>query len=153
MPSAEAVVLPDNVRPVHYDLTLTPNFDDFTFAGDVDITVRMEPGTTEIMLNCAEINIKSAAVSWTDTDGGHTQDASGIAYNADAETATITIAGTPSEGLVGNQHLRMQFTGELNDKLRGFYRSQYANPGRGNCLPGHHSIRGDGRSPGVALLG
>ena len=37
MPSAEAVVLPDNVRPVHYDLTLTPNFDDFTFDGEVDV--------------------------------------------------------------------------------------------------------------------
>lgn len=128
MPSAEAVVLPDNVRPIHYDLTLTPNFDDFTFAGDVDITVRMEPGTTEIMLNCAEIDIESASVSWTDVDGEHEQPASGISYNADAETATIGIAGMPSDGLVGNQRLRMKFTGELNDKLRGFYRSQYTNP-------------------------
>ena len=128
MPSAEAVVLPDNVRPTHYDLTLTPNFDDFTFAGDVDITVRMEPGTTEIMLNCAEIDIQSASVSWTEGDEEHERPASGISYNADAETATIGIAGIPSDGLVGNQRLRMKFTGELNDKLRGFYRSQYTNP-------------------------
>ena len=27
-----------------------------------------------------------------------------------------------------NTHLRMTYTGELNDKLRGFYRSQYTNP-------------------------
>ena len=128
MPSADAVILPDNVRPVHYDLTLTPNFDDFTFDGEVDITVRIRPGTTEITLNCAEIDIKSAAVSWSDTDGQHAQDASSIAYDAEAETATIGIAGTPADGLVGNQHLRMTFTGELNDKLRGFYRSQYTNP-------------------------
>ena len=51
-----------------------------------------------------------------------------IAYDADAETATISIPGTPAAGLVGNQRLRMSFTGELNDKLRGFYRSQYVNP-------------------------
>ena len=128
MPSADAVILPDHVRPVHYDLTLTPNFDDFTFDGEVDITVRMQPGTTEIVLNCAEIDIKSAAVSWTDTDGEHTQEAGSIAYDAEVETAAISIAGTPAYGLVGNQHLRMSFTGELNDKLRGFYRSQYTNP-------------------------
>ena len=128
MPSAEAVVLPDNVRPIHYDLTLTPNFGDFTFAGEVDVTVSMEPGTTEIMLNCSEIEIHSAAVSWTDTNGEQEQAASNIAYDADAETATITIPGTPTDGLVGNQRLRMSFTGELNDKLRGFYRSQYTNP-------------------------
>ena len=128
MPSADAVILPDNVRPIHYDLTLTPNFDDFTFDGEVAIAVRMQPGTTEITLNCAEIDIKSAMVSWTDTDGEHTQEASGISHDADAETATISIAGTPADGLVGNQSLRMSFQGELNDKLRGFYRSQYTNP-------------------------
>ena len=128
MPSAEAVVLPENVRPVHYDLTLTPNFDDFTFDGEVDVTLSMEPGTSEIMLNCAEIEINSATVSWTDTNGEQEQAASNIAYDADAETATISIPGTPADGLVGNQHLRMSFTGELNDKLRGFYRSQYMNP-------------------------
>ena len=128
MPSAEAVVLPDNVRPIHYDLKLTPNFDDFTFAGEVDVTVSMEPGTTEIMLNCCEIEIHSATVSWTDTHGEQEQSSTDIAYDADAETATISIPGTPADGLVGNQHLRMSFTGELNDKLRGFYRSQYVNP-------------------------
>ena len=128
MPSADAVILPDNVRPVHYDLTLTPNFDEFTFDGEVDITVQMQPGTTEIVLNCAEIDIKSAAVSWADKDGEHTQEANGIAYDAEAETATISIAGTPADGPAGDQHLRMAFTGELNDKLRGFYRSQYTNP-------------------------
>ena len=128
MPSAEAVVLPDNVRPIHYDLILTPNFDDFTFDGEVDVTVSMEPGTAEIMLNCSEIEIHSATVSWTDTNGEQEQAASNIAYDADAETATICIPGTPADGLVGNQHLRMSFTGELNDKLRGFYRSQYVNP-------------------------
>ena len=128
MPSAEAVVLPDNVRPVHYDLTLTPNFEDFTFAGEVDIAVHMASGATEIMLNCSEIDIHSAALSWTDGAGEHTQEAAGISYNADAETATITIGTTPTDGLVGDHHLRMNFTGELNDKLRGFYRSQYTNP-------------------------
>ena len=101
MPSAEAVVLPDNVRPVHYDLTLTPNFDDFTFDGEVDVTVSMEPGTSEIMLNCAEIEIHSATVSWTDTHGEQEQAASNIAYDADAETATISIPGTPADGLDG----------------------------------------------------
>ncbi len=128
MPSNENVILPDNVRPVHYDLTLTPNFDNFTFDGEVDITVSMAPGTTQIVLNCDEIDIQAAAIGWTDVDGSHELASTGITYNKDAEQATIGIAGVPSEGLVGNPHLRMTFTGELNDKLRGFYRSQYTNP-------------------------
>ena len=128
MPSADAVVLPDNVRPVHYDLTLTPNFDDFTFAGEVDITVSMEPGASEIVLNCAEIDIHTASVSWTDTNGEQEHAASSIAYDTENERAIISIATAPGDGVVGNPHLRMTFTGELNDKLRGFYRSQYTNP-------------------------
>ena len=132
MPStaAAAVLLPDSVRPVHYDLALTPNFDDFTFAGAVDITVQMAPGTAEIVLNCVEIDIQSATVSWTDVNGEQEHAATGIAYDADAERAIISIPATPSAsaGLVGNQHLKIAYTGQLNDKLRGFYRSQYTNP-------------------------
>lgn len=128
MPSADAVVLPNNVRPIHYDLTLTPNFADFTFAGEVDITINMEPGTSEIVLNSSEIDIHTASVSWADAGGEREQMASGIAYDADNERAIISIASAPGDGLVGDQHLRMKFTGELNDKLRGFYRSQYTNP-------------------------
>ena len=128
MPSAAAVLLPDSVRPVHYDLALTPNFDDFTFNGAVDIAVQMAPGTAEIVLNCVEIDIQSATVSWTDVDGDHEQAAAGIAYDVDAERAIISIPGMPSAGLVGNQHLKIGYTGQLNDKLRGFYRSQYTNP-------------------------
>lgn len=30
-------ILPDNVKPVHYDLTLEPNFENFTFEGKVVI--------------------------------------------------------------------------------------------------------------------
>jgi aminopeptidase 2 len=30
-------VLPTNVKPVHYDLTLEPNFEKFTFEGTVNI--------------------------------------------------------------------------------------------------------------------
>lgn len=30
-------ILPDNVKPLHYDLTLEPNFEDFSFQGSVKI--------------------------------------------------------------------------------------------------------------------
>ena len=128
MPSSENVTLPENVRPVHYDLTLTPNFDDFTFAGEVDITVKMEPGTSEIVLNCDEIEIHTAVIGWADDSGQHERPASGVSYDADAEQATVNIGDLPSEGMVGDPHLRLTYTGDLNDKLRGFYRSQYTNP-------------------------
>ena len=36
-PLPDREVLPTNVKPVHYDLTLEPNFEKFTFAGSVTI--------------------------------------------------------------------------------------------------------------------
>lgn len=30
-------ILPDNVKPLHYDLTLEPNFENFSFQGSVQI--------------------------------------------------------------------------------------------------------------------
>lgn len=45
-----------------------------------------------------------------------------IAYDQDAETATITF---PSLIPIGNAQLSVKFIGELNDKMKGFYRSKY----------------------------
>lgn len=45
-----------------------------------------------------------------------------INYDASMETATITF---PSTIPTGNAQLSMNFVGELNDKMKGFYRSKY----------------------------
>ena len=37
MSTSAREVLPTNVKPMHYDLTLEPNFDKFTFEGTVII--------------------------------------------------------------------------------------------------------------------
>ena len=47
---------------------------------------------------------------------------SDINYNKEEETVTISF---PSLLPLGNGQLFIDFTGELNDKLKGFYRSKY----------------------------
>lgn len=47
---------------------------------------------------------------------------SDISYNKDEETVTISF---PSPLPLGNGQLFVDFTGELNDKMKGFYRSKY----------------------------
>ena len=115
------------MKPVHYDLTLTPDFEVFTFDGDVDIGVHIAPGTTEIVLNSLDLHIDSAVLVWTDAGREHRQQARAINYDTQSQTAIIEIAEVP-EGLERTQHLRLAFHGKLNDKLRGFYRSRYTNP-------------------------
>ena len=45
-----------------------------------------------------------------------------ISYDKEEETVTLSF---PSPLPLGNGQLIMDFTGELNDKMKGFYRSKY----------------------------
>jgi len=55
-------ILPGNVIPRHYDLTLEPNFKDYTFAGDVVIDLDVVKNTKTISLNTLELDIHSTEI-------------------------------------------------------------------------------------------
>ena len=120
MPSADAVVLPDNVIPRHYTLTLQPDLEQFTFLGEETIVVEVAAPTSQISLNSDEIEIQSVTL----TRDGATVPTSGISYDKERETVTLEF-GESIPACTATLDIR--FTGELNDKLRGFYRSQYTN--------------------------
>ena len=121
MPSADAVVLPENVRPVHYQITLQPDMEKFTFDGLVLIDIGVKEATSEIVLNSDEIAVHAAFLS---KDG---RSARATSINLDSDTETVALVfDEPVQA--GPAQLEIRFTGELNDKLRGFYRSQYINP-------------------------
>ncbi|CAG8492685.1 19743_t:CDS:10, partial [Racocetra fulgida] len=82
-------VLPTNVRPTHYDLTLTPDLQSFTFKG-----------TETVNQNAVEIS-----------------------HDTHKQTVTLTFPEKLHAGAKAALHL--EFTGILNDKMNGFYRSSY----------------------------
>ncbi len=126
-PATNAFRLSKTVRPIHYELTIKPDFEAFTFAGEVDVELAVERGVRSIVLHCLEIRIQSAALVWTADGREHRMEAAEIVYDAGSQTAAIKFEKTPA-GATGNPHLRLVYRGELNDKLRGFYRSRYVNP-------------------------
>ena len=121
MPSADAVVLPENVRPRHYQITLQPDMEKFTFDGLEVIDLDITEATSEIVLNADEMQVHAATL----IQNGGSQRAASIALDGEQETVTLTFANPAGPGPA---QLDLRFTGELNDKLRGFYRSQYVNP-------------------------
>lgn len=118
MPSADAVVLPANVRPAKYTLTLHPDLDSFTFAGNQTIDVDIVDPTARIVLNAAELEIGEVSLR----RNGAAIPANSIALDADSETVTLDFGRTLAPG---KAQLEMRFTGTLNDRLVGFYRSEY----------------------------
>src|SRR5271170_3898053 len=63
---ARAQRLPQSAHPEHYQLTLTPNLKDATFAGSEKIEVVLDQPLDAITLNAAEIKFQSVT---TKVDG------------------------------------------------------------------------------------
>ena len=121
MPSSEAIVLPKTVRPKKYQLKLQPDFSKFTFQGEETVDIEVVEATTEIALNAADLKIASAVLHRS----GTSSTATNIALDKSRQTVTLTFAETIP---AGDASLEISFTGELNDKLHGFYRSEYTDP-------------------------
>ena len=60
MTSTNEWILPTNVRPTLYTLTLEPDLESFTFAGSETIAIEVDEPVSEIKMNSAEIAIQSA---------------------------------------------------------------------------------------------
>ncbi|KAJ5128911.1 hypothetical protein N7448_002620 [Penicillium atrosanguineum] len=113
-------VLPTNVKPVHYDLTLEPNFEKFTYDGTVVIDLQVNEDTDFISLNSNQIDIHSAVVS---SKGTVVESKPDISINKNNQVATIKFNQAISAG--SDAQLKLTFTGILNDNMAGFYRSSY----------------------------
>jgi aminopeptidase 2 len=61
-------ILPGNVIPRDYDLTLEPDFSELTYKGHVVIGLDVVEDTTSICLNTLDLNILSTKI----TSGSHT---------------------------------------------------------------------------------
>ncbi len=118
MTTASRFRLPSTVRPEHYRVTLAPDLEAFTFAGSESIDITVEEAVTEIVLNAAELDVSSARVETADGE----LPAERIAYDEENERLTL---GFPGRVPAGAATLHIEFTGVLNDQLRGFYRSVY----------------------------
>eukprot|EP01133_Synstelium_polycarpum_P017753 gene17753-21173_t len=97
-------------------LSLTPNLTSFDFEGTVEITLQVVEKTDVIVLHSAEIVIIDATVDSTNkvTD---------IAYDTDDDVVSLTLTQPLEVGTTAV--LRINYTGILNDKLKGFYRSKF----------------------------
>lgn len=109
--------LPRTVVPHRYRLRLEPDLARASFAGSAAIDVTLDTDLDEIVLNSAEIEIRSAQL----TNGSQTIGAS-PRYDEERQRVTLVLE---SPVAAGEWELLIDYTGVLNDKLRGFYRSRF----------------------------
>lgn len=112
--------LPTTVTPERYELKLVPDLANWTFAGEEKVALDVHESVREIVLNAAEIEFH--AISLRCPDGKVLQGSA--RFDPENEQATLDFKEPVPPG---RSELQIRFSGVLNDKLHGFYRSTYKN--------------------------
>src|SRR5512141_1522467 len=110
--------LPRHVVPIRYDLRLEPDLATARFAGQETITLTIHQPTSHIILNAIELDIASAQIEGA---AGPARQAS-MTLDAALQRCHLIFTAILSPG---TWKLKIAFSGALNNKLRGFYRSTY----------------------------
>ncbi|MDX1468818.1 MAG: M1 family metallopeptidase [Acidimicrobiia bacterium] len=107
--------LPRHAVPHHYDIHLEPDLETLTFTGSVGVDLEVLESTDYLVLNAAELEVKSATIS----SGPAVAE---IAHNAESQRVTLKLAETIQPG---EYRLTMEHAGTINDQLRGLYKAVY----------------------------
>lgn len=110
-----------DVNPINYKLTFEPDLKKNTFNGTESINADCKKSTNLITIHCAELKIISCKVT---SKGKIIQ--SSPKTNEKKETLEIKL----SKKIKGEISINLEFQGILNDRLLGFYRSQYTQNGK-----------------------
>lgn len=108
-------VLPTDVAPIHYDITVRPDAAARTFTGSVGADVRVVRATDTVTVNAADLTFGKVRV-----DGAEASPR--VAYDADAQTATLTFAQPLS---AGPHRLAIDYAGKINQQAFGLFSVDY----------------------------
>ena len=111
--------LPRTAVPSRYEVALEPDLGAATFAGTCATTLEVTEATDVLVLNAIELDLVAASMVGPD---GASQPAATITLDDTTERATLRFGSSLAPG---TWVLHMTFTGILNDKLHGFYRSTF----------------------------
>ena len=113
--------LPRNVKPLHYKLTIEPDFESFTFNGNAEIDLAILEDS-----HCIALNSKEIAVQCTKIESEESTLTSALEVTHDAENERITIVcGQQTLKAGQGAKIHLSFNGNLDDGLAGFYRASW----------------------------
>ncbi|CAF2126464.1 unnamed protein product [Rotaria magnacalcarata] len=113
--------LSQTIVPTHYDLTIRPCLDKFRFSGDVNIHLKVKEPTSSIVLYAADLEVDNAKVKSASNDELHGK----IELDQEGERITVNFDHKLEKG---EYELALNFAGEINNRMRGFYRNKYTTP-------------------------
>ncbi|MGE5256229.1 MAG: M1 family metallopeptidase [Hyphomicrobiales bacterium] len=109
------------VTPLNYRLRLVPDLRRFTFEGQVEIRIHLSQPADKVVLNAADLAIWSCDLKMADR-------LTPCAFRIDLQTEELGIQ--LPQAMAGEALLSIAYTGRINDRMAGFYRSAYVHKGR-----------------------
>ncbi|KAI8803620.1 peptidase family M1-domain-containing protein [Cladochytrium replicatum] len=118
-------ILPKTVTPTHYDVVLVPNpLPPFKYHGSVAIHFAVNANTRVISTNAIDLEfIGNAKLIVVRGESESKQESTARTYSEIHQTVVFEFADVIEAG--SKAILEIEFIGEHNDKLVGFYRSAY----------------------------
>jgi aminopeptidase N len=115
---ANRMILPDDVVPDAYRISITPHMEQATFDGSVEIDVQVRRRTDRIVLDSADLAIAGATLD-------NEAKAPRIALDAPRQRATFTFDHVIAPG---RHTLGIVYRGKIFDQAAGLFRLRYATP-------------------------
>jgi len=126
-------LLPDNVEPLHYDLSLSPDMNSLDYSGIVTIKVDVKSATSDITLNADGLTFDRSTI-----DGSRS---ASVSFDTKLNRATLHFAAPVS---VGPHTLAIAYHGKLRRETLGFFAMDY------DTADGHHRTLGTNLEPTYA---
>jgi aminopeptidase N len=104
--------------PLRYEISVTPDIEAATFAGEVAITIETAEPLDRVTMNARDLVVERGSIDGTRVE---------TAIDEAAQTLTLT----PSRALAAGRHtLRISYRGRIYDNAYGLFRVQYEDDGR-----------------------
>jgi len=113
--AVDRIVLPDDVTPVRYDISIVPDAAHLAFAGTESIVIDVRRPTARITLNATDLTFRSVALAGR-------AETPRISLDPTRETA---IFGFAAPVAVGRHVLRIAYTGKINENAAGLFALDY----------------------------
>ncbi|MFI4967321.1 MAG: M1 family metallopeptidase [Gammaproteobacteria bacterium] len=111
----DRIVLPDDVVPTHYSISVTPDAAKLTFTGSVSIDIDVKQATNTIVLNAADMTFKKVSLRGI-------AKAPVVIFDTEQETATLAFASPMS---AGKHVLSIDYAGKINQHAAGLFALDY----------------------------
>ncbi|MBW2207182.1 MAG: M1 family metallopeptidase [Deltaproteobacteria bacterium] len=109
------------INPIHYRIHLEPDLDNFSFQGHTEIDIHSTGPAKEILLHALDLDVQTCRAGMEDLFEECT-------FSMDPENEEMKVL-LPKE-MSGEMTLAIDYVGEINNRMAGFYRSKYVQNGQ-----------------------